>query len=204
MQSTAPKQVQAPMKPWLTTPTLQAMHEITVLRRKEKSKFHRLNASTLYRSAKNNPGLPFQAIHSYSKAAEVVEAYREEIRTRVKDAKLMIRGDKVAWVEAVCNDIDGLRSNKTGQAFQLMRTLNKRRRRATFALTNADGTSVHDPDRLAELWLEHWKQHFGAEIRTDAPYMLTECNADFGDSGAPRPLAGSLMGSGGMDSGDPV
>eukprot|EP00971_Amphidinium_carterae_P137430 2723597-Amphidinium_carterae.1 len=177
MQITAPPRTRAPIKPWLTTPTLQLLHDLPMLRR-EKAKFHRGDESTLAKTTQQNKHLPFSYIHSTTNAIEVTSRYSTAIVIRRKQAHKMIRRDKATWTDSTCAHIaDLLQHHKTGQAHREIRKLQRLKHlTSSHRVTNANGTVEYDPQKQSSIWLEHWCRHFNATFIHHGPYRIDNTN----------------------------
>eukprot|EP00971_Amphidinium_carterae_P089785 1777706-Amphidinium_carterae.1 len=77
----------------------------------------------------------------------------------------MLRSDKKLWFSKLCeNSQEFFAHRETGKAFRIIKQLGKSKRRRTGnSLALLDGTVSHEPEVVAEQWLQHWQRHFRAD-----------------------------------------
>eukprot|EP00971_Amphidinium_carterae_P304922 6059501-Amphidinium_carterae.6 len=173
LQITAPKHVPVPKKCWLQSNTLQHMFHITQLR-KIKSGF--LNHHPLhFENLATHFTLPQATLHTLSSSTDILGTINTLIRDQTKLVRKLIRQDKRAWFDNMCEEINThLQHNRTFEAHLQIKRLQKNRTHFTSKLQTTSNRITHDPEEKATLWLHHWAQHFDARISHLQPYIAPQ------------------------------
>eukprot|EP00971_Amphidinium_carterae_P007626 150964-Amphidinium_carterae.1 len=157
---------------------LHALRKLLKVRRHDADACNLLLPLTLFPANGSPEGLRLPCVLTADTWADhPTSALAAYARAATRLVRHMLRSDKKLWFSKLCESSQEFFAHReAGKAFRIIKQLGKTKKRRTGgSLTLHDGTVTHDPEVVAEQWLQHWQKHFRADCVVETGF----CNRTF-------------------------
>eukprot|EP00971_Amphidinium_carterae_P050660 997287-Amphidinium_carterae.2 len=155
-----------PKKAWITDTTWRAMMTVSTVRRIiARWRHRRIDTAAMILAIKIEAGVDEHLEHLADTSTErlINEALRAHLKSQVKKLRYALRWDKKRYFEDRCTEAaEHFSARKSKEAFAAVKRLVLKSSRRDGAALKIGDDIVHDPEIVADAWLQHWQQHFSA------------------------------------------